>query len=111
MRSVRERKVVSRNMSDIASIGQSAHPGRTEFVGRAPASTETELKPPTAPVRHGDSVELSDHARFLDQLNRLPDVRHNRIEELRGQIANGTYETNERLDLAIDHLIDDLAGE
>jgi negative regulator of flagellin synthesis FlgM len=56
-------------------------------------------------------VELSDHARFLDELRRLPDVRSDRVEEVRQAIAEGAYETDGRLERAIDRLIQDFLGE
>lgn len=39
----------------------------------------------------------------------MPDVRADRVSQLRAQIANGTYETADKLDLAMNRLLDELA--
>ncbi|MHC4910692.1 MAG: flagellar biosynthesis anti-sigma factor FlgM [Planctomycetota bacterium] len=54
-------------------------------------------------------MELSEHARLLDRLRQVPDVRTDRVAEIREQIESGRYETEERLTVAIDRLIDDLS--
>ena len=55
-----------------------------------------------------DSVELSDHARHLSTLRSLPAVREDRVAEIRDAIANGTYDTEGKLDTAVDRLLEDL---
>ena len=54
-----------------------------------------------------DRVELSDVARWLDGLRQLPEVRHDRVTQVRQQIADGTYDTDERLDRALERFLDD----
>jgi anti-sigma28 factor (negative regulator of flagellin synthesis) len=53
----------------------------------------------------GDRVEVSDVARFLDELRRLPSVRLDRIESIRQAIEAGAYETEQKLDTALDRLL------
>jgi len=55
-----------------------------------------------------DSVEISEMARFLDKLSRLPDIRQDLVDAVREQIAKGTYETPEKLAKAIDNLLAEL---
>jgi anti-sigma28 factor (negative regulator of flagellin synthesis) len=50
-------------------------------------------------------VEVSDVARFLDELRRLPSVRLDRIESIRQAIEAGAYETEQKLDTALDRLL------
>jgi negative regulator of flagellin synthesis FlgM len=57
-----------------------------------------------------DQVEISPLGRMLDGISRLPEIRHERVEEIRQQIAAGTYETPEKLELALDRLFDELLG-
>lgn len=57
-----------------------------------------------------DQVEISPLGRMLDGIEGLPEIRHERVEEIRRQIAAGTYETTEKLDIALDRLIDELSG-
>jgi flagellar biosynthesis anti-sigma factor FlgM len=96
-------------MPDISSIGHESV-GPLDRTGPLHARGDTSSPPRIGkpPERPGDRVELSDHARFLDQLRRLPNVRSDHVEEVRQAIADGTYETEPRLEAAIDRLIQDL---
>lgn len=71
-------------------------------------SVRTSAVKGTQPASRTDAVEISDMARFLDQLSRLPDIRHDRVEAVRDQIRRGTYETAEKLAKAIDNLLAEL---
>ena len=53
-------------------------------------------------------MEISDAARLVEQVNQLPDVRQDRIDQIRAQIAEGTYETDEKLDVAVGRLLDEI---
>jgi len=57
-----------------------------------------------------DQVEISPLGQMLDGISRLPEIRHERVEEVRQQIAAGIYETPEKLELALDRLLDELPG-
>jgi negative regulator of flagellin synthesis FlgM len=57
-----------------------------------------------------DRVEISPIGRMLDGVARLPEIRHEKVEEIRSQIASGVYETPEKLELALDRLMDELGG-
>lgn len=60
-----------------------------------------------SPVRTGDKVELSRASRFLSRLIGENPVRQDLIDRVRQQIADGTYETPDKLDKAIDELLAD----
>ena len=102
-------------MPDISSIGQgSVGPlDRTSAPhSRQEAESAHPLDPPRVdPDRPGDRVELSDHARYLDTLRRLPSVREDRIQRIRDAIAEGAYETEDKLDEAVDRLLEELLLE
>ncbi len=90
-------------MSDITPItSQSAvHPilsGR-----QAPVEVEA------TSARGSDSVEFSKASQLLAQLDQLPDVRTDLVSRVKSEIANGTYETPDKLDKAIESLAQDLA--
>jgi anti-sigma28 factor (negative regulator of flagellin synthesis) len=96
-------------MPDISSIGHSPV-GPLEWHAAPAARREVQPEHVTGgrpPVRPGDTVELSEHARFLDMMHRLPAVRNDRIESVRLAIAEGRYETPAKLDAAVERLIDD----
>lgn len=74
--------------------------------GKGNASAEV-AEGKAGPMR-GDRVELSDHARFMDSLRRMPPVRMDRVEAARAAILDGTYEQPEVLDIAVTRLLEDL---
>ena len=55
-----------------------------------------------------DHVEISPLGQLLDGINQMPAIRYERVEEVRRQIAAGEYETPEKLELALDRLLDEL---
>jgi negative regulator of flagellin synthesis FlgM len=57
-----------------------------------------------------DHVEISPLGQMLDGISRLPEIRQEKVEEIRQQIAAGTYETPEKIQLALDRLMDELSG-
>ncbi len=91
-------------MSDISPVGRSAaapasRPGRPNTA--APTASE-------APARGGDKVEFSSTARLLSQLAKLPDIRQDLVDRVKAEIEKGTYETPEKINGAIDGLLEDL---
>ncbi|MEO0514730.1 MAG: flagellar biosynthesis anti-sigma factor FlgM [Planctomycetota bacterium] len=58
--------------------------------------------------RGSDQIELSDTAKILAKLADLPEVREDLVARVRTEIADGTYETSEKLDAAIEGLAEDL---
>lgn len=65
---------------------------------------------PTGPARGSDRLELSTGTvdRLMGQL-KTNDVRWDKVNDIKAQIANGSYETDDKLDVASDKLLDDLA--
>jgi len=59
-------------------------------------------------ARGSDQIELSDTAKILAKLADLPEVREDLVARVRAEIADGTYETSEKLDAAIEGLAEDL---
>jgi len=56
-----------------------------------------------------DELQISDAGRLVEQAKQLPDVRFDRVESLRAQIAAGTYETADKLNVALDRLLNEIA--
>jgi len=54
-------------------------------------------------------LQISDVAQLVQQAQQLPEIRHERVQAIRAQIAAGTYETPEKLEIAISRLLDELA--
>ena len=46
---------------------------------------------------------------MLDAIRELPDIRQDRVQQLRAAIADGSYETADKLDGALERLLDEIA--
>ena len=56
----------------------------------------------------GDRAEISEVARLLNQLAEVPDVRMDRVQNMRELIAAGNFETPERIAGTVDKLLEEL---
>ena len=65
-----------------------------------PAAPDTQ-----APIQ--DELDLSDAARMIDKVHEVPDIRQDRSSAIRA-IAAGTYETDAKLEIALDRLLDEI---
>jgi negative regulator of flagellin synthesis FlgM len=95
-------------MSDIApnSIGRAA----AAAINRPPTNGHGKaLQDVTRPTRGADRVEFSQTAQLLSRLQDMPDIRFDLVARVKAEIAAGTYETPDKLDAALEGLIDDLA--
>ena len=55
----------------------------------------------TVPGRGADSVQISEMARLLDRLRKLPELRMDKIHAAQRAILEGSYLTPARLDAAV----------
>ena len=55
-----------------------------------------------------DTVEISDSARYLGEIRKLPDIRLDKVQQARDLIATGQFETPERIDGTVDRLLHEL---
>ncbi len=56
----------------------------------------------------GDQVEVSDMSRYLARLRQVPEIREELVQEIRGQIESGAYDTPEKIESAIDAMLQEL---
>ncbi len=96
-------------MSEISVIGNAV-------VGKVPieaSSAPTEPVEVTAQAVEGshvaDHVDFSQKAQMLEKIHQLPNVRQHRIDAIKEAIATNTYLTDDKLDLAINRMIDETA--
>ena len=90
-------------MSDISPISRSNASSLNQ------ASRIDRPSPPSrSSIRGNDRVELSPAARMLNKLREAPGIRTQLVEDVRAQIANGTYETPDKIKASLDNLIQDL---
>ena len=55
-----------------------------------------------------DELDISSEGNFISQARDLPEIRHDRVADIRAQIKSGEYETPEKLDLALSRLLDEI---
>ena len=71
---------------------------------------ETAIAPedaaPARPASPNDEVEISAVGKLLDEASRTPGIREQRLAEIKAAIEAGTYETPEKLELAVKRLLE-----
>jgi anti-sigma28 factor (negative regulator of flagellin synthesis) len=92
-------------MSDITPLGRTNHSAYLNGTQKAVRHVNGTHHPA---VRGSDTVEISRGAQLLAKLNSLPDVRQDLVDRVRAQIADGTFDTPERLDAALNAMIADI---
>ena len=89
----------------------------TEVNGVQPARAPKQIEPvnpveatnrPAAPQPAGDVVEIADLAKLAARIQEVPEVRSELVERVKAEIAAGTYETPERLEIAVQRLMEEL---
>jgi flagellar biosynthesis anti-sigma factor FlgM len=75
---------------------------------RAPHRPASAGAASSAPSSGVDELDISSEADFVSQARDLPEIREERVAAIRDQIRNGTYETADKLDKALDRLLDEI---
>ncbi len=87
--------------------------GPSQLHGPQPMSAPHGAKPaqqmnrPEAP-QIADEVDISEAAQLAEQIQQMPEMRGDRVEAVRQQIAEGTYETRDKLNVAVERLLDEI---
>ncbi len=55
-----------------------------------------------------DELDISPEAQLLSETRDIPDIRADRVAEIRASIASGSYETEEKISLALDRLLEEI---
>ena len=91
----------------------------TDVNGIGPVGAPKAIEPPTniaATERAGqaapphDVVEISSVAKLAAKIQDIPEVRGELVARVKSQIEAGAYETPERIEIAVDKLMDELLG-
>jgi negative regulator of flagellin synthesis FlgM len=87
--------------------------GPTHVHGPQAIGAPHAVKPAQSPTSAGaasigDEVQISDAAKLIEKMQQIPDVRQDRVASIRAQIAQGAYETPQRLDAAVSRLLDEI---
>jgi negative regulator of flagellin synthesis FlgM len=63
---------------------------------------------PVGPTSPTDEVEISAVGRLLEDASRTPGIREQRLAEIKAAIDAGVYETPEKLEIALNRMIDQI---
>ena len=55
-----------------------------------------------------DQLDISPEANLAAQVHDLPEIRQARVAEIRAQIEAGAYETDDKLEGAVERLLDEI---
>lgn len=92
-------------MTNINGVHNAAVPAVSQI---APASTASAATAPVQTTAVQDTVEISTVARLAAQIHDLPPVRTEVVQRVKAELAAGTYETQDKIDVAIDRLMDEM---
>ena len=66
----------------------------------------------TAPAQSsaiGDRLDISEAGQIASRMAEIPEIRADRVSQLRSAIQSGSYETQDKLDTALERLLDEIA--
>ena len=94
-------------ISEMVNVGPIQAPGGTQPISgvRLDGVKPGGAIPNSIPV---DRVEISQIARLMSEVSLIPEVRAEKIAQVRAQIEAGTYITPEKMDIAVGRLLQDL---
>jgi negative regulator of flagellin synthesis FlgM len=85
-----------------------AHLHGAQSVGAPHTSRLSQAQAPAQSGSIQDELQISDAGRLVDQVREVPDIRQDVVSRIRAQIAAGTYETPEKMDVALGRLLDEI---
>lgn len=79
----------------------------------------TEARPPVETTETGsvnsmspqDEVEISAVGKMMDDVSRVSGLREQRLAQIKAAIENGTYDTPEKLELALGRMLDQISRD
>jgi len=64
--------------------------------------------PPAETVSQADQLDISPEADLISRAREVPGIRQDLVDRIRSEIQAGTYETEEKLNIALDRLLDEI---
>lgn len=89
---------------DVSGIGPVS--GASPVRAVTPTTTQPVTTPSVAAPR--DELEISSAGKMLDRLSETPEVRAERLAQIKEAIENGAYDTDEKLEAALSRMFDSL---
>ena len=90
---------------DVRGIGSVHH---SVPIARAQPTQQASLPAETVRIATDDQVEISAAARLLDESGAVSGVRAERLEAIKAAIEAGTYDTEVKLEAALERLLDEI---
>ena len=59
-------------------------------------------------VMGADQLDISQEAELLSRVHDAPDIRQEKVDQIRAQIDAGVYESDDKLDIAVERLLDEI---
>ena len=72
----------------------------------APANAASSNAPQSPLTSPKDELEISEAGQMLDRLSESPEVRAERIAQIKEAIDNGDYDTDEKLEAALSRMFE-----
>lgn len=73
-------------------------------------TSQPEAAKPAVPV--SDELQISpaaqEAAHLVEEVKQMPDIRQDRVSDIQARIAAGTYETDEKIQIAVERLLDEI---
>ncbi len=85
-----------------------SHVHQAHAISRPQAAATPTPAASTPSLSTSDVLEISDVGNFVDQVHDLPGIRHERVQHIREALANGTYDVEGNLELALGSLLDEI---
>jgi len=60
-------------------------------------------------VNTTDELQLSPAAQMASKLSEIPDIRWDRVNAIKTAIANGSYMSDDKMNVAVERLLDEIA--
>lgn len=96
------------NTSSLSALSAGLAPASPLTPAAREAASQAGNASQLASQRAQDEVELSSAATFASLVRQLPEVRQDLVDRVKREIAQGTYETPDKLDGALAELLIDL---
>ncbi|MFM7053037.1 MAG: flagellar biosynthesis anti-sigma factor FlgM [Planctomycetota bacterium] len=94
------------NLGNIGSSYGAAYAASVRSTGDATARRTA--NPSDSPRSTSDSVQVSEVARWLEEMDRLPAIREDKVAAAKAAIAAGTLDTDDKLAIALERMLDDI---
>lgn len=93
-------------MTQIDRVYSNRMLGPTLPGARPPAAAST-----PATVKTQDHVEFSEAGQLLSKMSELPDIRTDKVQQVRQAILQGNYETPDKIDVVVDKILSQFGAE